>query len=85
MSIILVVAYFWSGQGTSEANCCIFKQIQFIKTHVNLNVAVFADVNFNAQQLADAGWLGMLGLNLKIRKAGFGHYREFILQHAENL
>ena len=25
-----------------------------------------------------------LGLDLEIRQAGFGHYREFILQHAEN-
>ncbi len=67
-SIILVALYLWSGQGMSDANFRIFKQLRFLKDAVGKPLLVFGDMNMTSEQIAESGIFGLLGLDMIILK-----------------
>ncbi len=58
--IVLVVPYFWSGQGISDDNVIIVKQIQALRTLLGKSMIIIGDFNNTVQQIEEAGWLDML-------------------------
>ncbi len=63
-SILLIIIYMWSGQGLSESNFPIFKQVRILKDITNRPILVFGDWNMLPEQLAESGWIEHLGLQV---------------------
>ncbi len=56
----MVVVYCWSAQGLSDDNVVIFKQIRALRQLLGKSLIIVGDFNNKAQEMVDAGWLGML-------------------------
>ncbi len=67
-SIVLVALYLWSGQGMSDANFIIFKQLRFLKDVVGKPLLVFGDMNMSSEQIVESGFFELLGLDMIILK-----------------
>ncbi len=63
-NILLISIYMWSGQGLSDANFRILKQVRILKDIVHKPILVFGDWNMSPDQLASSGWLELLGLRV---------------------
>jgi len=60
VSILLIAAYFWDGEGLSGRNDIIFRQIQMLRQILGLDFLAVADFNMSPDAIRQSHWPSLL-------------------------